>query len=191
MSPVYPDKVSERCRSPRFTERLSGSNAEGLAAAIECGTFVRFRIDVSDGKVGAVSFASNGCGFMVAAADILAEKLQNKKLAELHGLDTNELIAVISTQSSELPPERRHCAATVVDAVRDVFAHYRQTRIEEFRGERALICTCFGVSEETIDDIIRESGAVTTDEVGRLTNAGRGCGSCRMLIQEMIDSTKA
>jgi NifU-like protein len=188
MAPVYPDKVSKRCWSPKFTGQVSRADAEGVAVAIECGTYVRFRIDVTDGTVAGASFASNGCGFMMAAADTLAEYLQDKQLIELHGLDTNELMSVVITGTDLLPPDRKHCAATVVDAVREAFAAYRRSRLEEFRGDRALICTCFGISEDTIENIIRERGAVTTDEISRLTNAGRGCGSCRILLQEMIDS---
>jgi NifU-like protein len=67
-------------------------------------------------------------------------------------------------------------------------AEYRRHRIEEFQGEKALICTCFGVSEETIVNVIAENDLTDVDEVSGLCRAGSGCGSCRMLIAELIDS---
>jgi NAD(P)H-nitrite reductase large subunit len=50
-----------------------------------------------------------------------------------------------------------------------------------------LICTCFGISEDTIQSVISETGAETVEAVGDACNAGTGCGSCRFLIQELID----
>jgi NifU-like protein len=66
-------------------------------------------------------------------------------------------------------------------------ADYRTYAIEEFRGERALICTCFGVSEESVQRYIEAEMPETVAEVTAACRAGGGCGSCRMLIQEMID----
>jgi len=66
-------------------------------------------------------------------------------------------------------------------------AAYRERRVEEFQGEKALICTCFGVSEETIVTAISENSLSDVDQVVDLCRAGSGCGSCRMLIQELVD----
>ena len=88
----------------------------------------------------------------------------------------------------EFPPDRHQCATVCIEALRGAFADFRIRQIEEFQGEKALICTCFGVSEETIESHIRKCRLETVDEVARACNAGSGCGSCRMLIQEIIDA---
>jgi NifU-like protein len=67
-------------------------------------------------------------------------------------------------------------------------ARYRELRIEEFVGEKALICTCFGVSEQAIIQSIEEYSLTDVEEVAGRCRAGSGCGSCRMLIQELIDT---
>jgi NifU-like protein len=87
----------------------------------------------------------------------------------------------------EFPAGRGHCPEIGLEALRAALADYRKFRIEEFSGEKALICTCFGVSEEKIEGVISELGLETVEEVGDACNAGSGCGSCRMLIQEMLD----
>ncbi|MET0752418.1 MAG: (2Fe-2S)-binding protein [Pyrinomonadaceae bacterium] len=133
-------------------------------------------------------FKTNGCGFLVAAADILAEKVSGKKLTELHGLDESELRAEIEAKLETFPENRRHCAKLCLDALHHAFSEFRSFQIEEFAGEKALICTCFGVSEETIEKVVVEKSLQTVEEVTDACNAGGGCGSCQFLIQEIIDS---
>ena len=48
-------------------------------------------------------------------------------------------------------------------------------------------CTCFGVTEERLEGVIRGLKDPSVEAVGDVCNAGMGCGSCRMLIEEMID----
>jgi NifU-like protein len=59
---------------------------------------------------------------------------------------------------------------------------------EEWGGEEALICTCFFVSERTIEREILSRGLQTVSDVTRVCSAGGGCGSCHQLIQEILDT---
>jgi NifU-like protein len=185
----YPPQVDERFRSPLHAGRAPGANAVGTSASFQCGCFARISlaIEAETKTIHAAMFQSNGCGFMVAAADVMAEKLAGKELTGLHSLDEDEFIESAEANLGKFPPERRRCIHVVLEAVRAALADYRALLIEEFRGEKALICTCFGVSEETIEAFVSEHRPESVDEVTVATRAGAGCGSCRMLIQDMID----
>lgn len=50
-----------------------------------------------------------------------------------------------------------------------------------------IICHCFEVSREEIENAIREKGLKTVEEVGEATNAGTSCGGCQEQIQEILD----
>ena len=50
-----------------------------------------------------------------------------------------------------------------------------------------IICHCFEVSREEIENAIREKGLKTVEEVGEVTNAGTCCGGCQEQIQEILD----
>ena len=186
----YPEKIAERLNSLRHTGVSVGVNAVGTEANFSCGSFVRFKlsIDAKSQYVVGANFSSNGCGYMLAAADVLAEAVVNKHLGDLHGLNTAELSALIRDQLDETPKDRRDCIDAATSALRVAFADFRTRQIEEFHGEKALICTCFGITEERIETIIEQNAITSVDQVSRRCNAGSGCGSCRMLIQEMIDS---
>lgn len=185
---IYPPKISELLAAIKHTAPSNG-NAVGSDANFSCGSFVRFRllIDKDDLEVANVSFSSNGCGYMLASAEILSNAVSGRKLSELHGLDSATLSGSTASRLGDIGPGRSECIQVVSNALRNAFADFRSRQIEEFRGEKALICTCFGITEESIENAIRAGGLRTVEDVSSLTNAGSGCGSCRMLIQEMLD----
>ena len=182
----YPDKISKYFSAPRRAGKAAETNAVGTGASFVCGSFVRFylEIDVINKQIRDAKYKTNGCGFAIAAAEVLTERIVGRKLTELHGLDHAELFGEIESEFTE---NRRHCAEICFDALQAALADFRALQIEEFTGEKALICTCFGVSEETIENVISENHAETVEEVGAVCNAGTGCGSCQFLIQELID----
>lgn len=187
---IYSTKVAERLKDLRNCGTARGETAGFTDASFVCGSFVRFSLEINPvtKRVEAVRFKTSGCGYMVAAADVVAASVEGQLLGNLHALGESELNVAIINVLGEAPPDRHHCIDCVITALRGAFADYRTRQIEEFRGVRALICTCFGVTEENIEAHIEESSLTTVDEVGAACNAGTGCGSCRMLIQEMLDT---
>lgn len=187
----YPKQINERFENPQNAGTAEKSNAVGTGASFVCGSFVRFylEVDANTKKIRAAKFKSNGCGFAIAAADVLAERIVGRKLTELHGLE--DLRAEIERELDKFPVHRGHCLEICIDALNQAFADFRASQIEEFAGEKALICTCFGVSEETIERVIKENKTETIEEIGEICNAGTGCGSCQFLIQELIDVPEA
>ncbi len=183
---VYPARVWERITA--VTTNVEPDGSAGRAASFECGCFVEFSLAVNDGRVGNIGVRSNGCGYMLASADALREAVKGRELGDLHGLNDALLSGAIEDALGCLPPERRQCAEVCIDALHAAFAQHRSSRIDEFRGEMALVCTCFGVTEETIDQFIAAAKPRSVDDVTAACRAGGGCGSCRMLIQEMLDN---
>jgi NifU-like protein len=187
---VYPEKVKAHFVCPGHAAgKHQQANAEGNSAGLLCGTYVRVSLCVNGASkfVEQASFRSNGCGYMIAAANVLAHFVEGKLLTDLHGLATSELRSMVEHELGSFDSGRGHCLATAVEAVRSAFKDFRARQIEEFAGEKALICTCFGVTEEKIESMIVNGGAASVEEVGRRCNAGTGCGSCQFMIQEMVD----
>jgi len=187
----YTPEIAKRLLSLKYAARGGPANAVGTGAGFVCGSFVRFylQIDTGTSEIENAAFKTNGCGFAIAAAELLAERLIGRSLTDLHGMDSSDFHTILAAEFGEYPGERAHCFEIALDALRGALADFRALRLEEFRGERALICTCFGVSEDTIEQVITRRSPETVEEVSRLTRAGSGCGSCRMLIQEMLDQS--
>lgn len=51
---------------------------------------------------------------------------------------------------------------------------------------KKVICTCTGTTEEKVKQLI-EKGADDLDKIASATGASTGCGSCDVLIIEMLD----
>ena len=187
---LYPPKIRELFSAPQKAGKAARANAVGTGASFVCGAFARFylEIDAPTREIRDARYKTNGCGFVFAVAELLAAKIVGQQLTGLHGLNHAGLLAEIEAELGALPANRRHCAEICFDALQAAFGDFRALQIEEFAGEKALICTCFGISEETVQMVIAENRAETVEDVGDVCNAGTGCGACRFLIQELIDT---
>ncbi len=186
----YPEKINNRFQNPRNAGELKDANCVGTSATFVCAAVLRIflQIDAATKEILAAKFKTNGCGFAIAWADVLTEKIVGRRLTEFHGLN-EKLAGEIEAELGEFGEKRRHCLELTLDALQNAFADFRKFQIEEFIGEKALICTCFGVSEEKIEKTISEYALETVEQVGEICNAGTGCGSCQPLIQEIIDTS--
>ena len=156
----------------------------GRSASLTCGAHVRFSIQVDAVQVEnghAISqarFRAAGCSDMVAAASMLTERVV--------GLTTAEAAEI--AQHAALEGVDPRCASLACDALLDAIRDFSNAARDDWAGDEALICTCFFVSERTIEREIEARGLTTVAEVTMACNAGAGCGSCHQLIQEILDT---
>ena len=185
----YPEKIEERFRDARGVGKIADANGVGAGASFACGAFVRvfLLIETDAKKIVEAKYKSSGCGFAIATAEVLREKIVGKNLVDLHGLDKDVLQREIENELGKFSDDRAHCAEICFDALHAALADFRRSQIEEFAGEQALICTCFGVSEDAIENLIAQNQLQTVEEVTDICSAGGGCGSCQPLIQEFLD----
>lgn len=179
---TYPRDIEEIIASCAHSGEPDRFDAVGIDANIGCGSWVRFALRIEGGHVSAVGFRSNGCGHMIAAAETLARRLDRCALSELQGLEAAPMLAEGGMSSASHRPA---CSDAALSALRKALAEYRESLIAA-SGDKALACTCFGITVDTIEAAVAK-GADSSEKVQMECRAGGGCGSCRMLIQEIID----
>ncbi|HST42527.1 MAG TPA: molybdopterin-dependent oxidoreductase [Conexibacter sp.] len=54
-----------------------------------------------------------------------------------------------------------------------------------------LVCSCQAVARTTIEAAIRNDALRTVEQVSRRTQAGTGCGGCRLRVQALLDAAEA
>jgi NifU-like protein len=156
---------------PRNVGDADEPSFSGRAASLVCGAHVRFSIQVDEEHlISQAKFRAAGCHVLIAAASILTEQVTGLTTAEAARLDAGATT----------------CAALARDALLDAIREYSNAARDDWSGDEALICTCFFVSERTIEREIQTRGLTTVAEVTRACNAGGGCGSCHQLIQEIL-----
>jgi NifU-like protein len=171
-----------------FNPRNAGDAGEpsftGRAASLRCGAHVRFSIQVDEAHaVSQARFRAAGCEVLVAAASVLTEQVTRLSTADaaVVGQKPAELIEQLGVE-----PGSAQCVEMACEALLDAIRDYSNAAREDWLGDEALICTCFFVSERTIEREIQKYGLTTVAEVTRACNAGAGCGSCHQLIQEIL-----
>ena len=59
-------------------------------------------------------------------------------------------------------------------------------------GERGrLICSCEHIYMQDLVDIVKESGVKSFEELAEFSHAGRVCGRCKMMVQDVINASQS
>jgi len=184
---ISPEVVTGHFFNPRNVGDADEPSFIGRAASLICGAHVRFSIHVDEGQVvSQARFKAAGCSVLVASASLLTERVVNVPTAEaaIIGQNPDEL----ASNFPDLESSKEHCPKLACDALLAAIREYSDAARDEWIGDEALICTCFFVSERTIEHEIASRELTTVAEVTRVCNAGGGCGSCHQLIQEILDT---
>jgi NifU-like protein len=168
--------------NPRNVGDADEPRFEGRSASLVCGAHVRFSIQVDETHaISQAKFRAAGCSVLVASASLLTERVTGLTTAEAATADVTALLDGLNAANE-------HCPGLACEALVAAIREYSNAAREDWAGDEALICTCFFVSERTIEREIQTGGLTTVAEVTRACNAGAGCGSCHQLIQEILAS---
>lgn len=186
----YSGRVREYFLHPRNVGEVAEATAVGDTGSLRCGSALRLslRIDGDSREISDAKFKAAGCGYLIAAASVLTENIKGMPLAEAAALaESSALQSSLAERLAGVPEERAHCLALCCEALAAALDNYHRSAREEWTGDEALICTCFGVSEKSIEQAIRARSLRTIKEVTRACNAGGGCHSCHPLIEDILE----
>jgi NifU-like protein len=176
--------IADHFLNPRNVGDAGEPSFCGRSASLVCGALVRFSIQVDEAHaISQARFRAAGCDVLIAAASLLSEQVYGKNTAEAAAIGQDA-----AALSERLETEKVRCVDLACNALLDAIREYSDAAREEWAGDEALICTCFFVSERTIEREIQTRGLTTVAEVTRVCNAGGGCGSCHQLIQEILET---
>jgi NifU-like protein len=186
--PYYPSRISEHFLAPEHVGDISEADATAESGSFICGAALRLslKIEQETQRVADARFKASGCGYLIAYASVVAEIVRGLTTAEAAAA-CGLLRETLSEYFGAPPPEKEHCLLLCSEALRESVASYSRRVRDEWTGEEALICTCFGISEKRIEQVIADKSLETVGEVTRACNAGGGCQSCHPLIEEMLE----
>jgi NifU-like protein len=187
--PYYPSRINEHFLAPQNVGDIQEADANAEAGSFTCGAILRLslQIDRAAQTILDAKFKAAGCGYLIASASLMTEIIKGLTTAEAAAA-SRLLQEALREHFGATPVEKAHCAHLCSEALRESVAHYSQRVRDEWTGEEALICTCFGISEKRIEQRVSENRLRTVGDVTRACNAGGGCGSCHPLIEEILEN---
>ena len=178
--------INEHFFNPKNVGNIADAEAVARVGSVTCGATLRISLSIDESqRITDAKFKSAGCRYLVAVSSLLTERVKGTTTAEAAILGQSPKRSVID-QLGGWPADRDHCAALASEALISAVRQYSDSVREEWTGDEALICTCFGVSERTIENEIKAGGLRTIAEVTRACNAGAGCRSCYSLIEDIL-----
>ena len=172
--------------NPQNVGDAAAPSFTGRGGSFVCGATARLSIQVDASlNISEAKFRAAGCEVLIATFSILTQRLPGLSPtdAALIGQNPGEFISQF-----EIASDKHHCVRLAFDTLVAGVREYSDAARSEWNGEEALICTCFFVSENMIEDEIKLGQLTTVREVTRACNAGGGCGSCQPLIVEILES---
>lgn len=184
----YPSRINEHFLEPRNVGDISHASTSAEAGSFTCGAILRLSllIDTQTQRIADAQFRAVGCGYLVASASMMTEIIKGLTTAE--AANASGFLPETLMEYFGVPPlDKAHCARLCSEALLEAVTRYSQRVRDEWSGEEALICTCFGISEKRIEQAISEKSLHSVAEVTTACNAGGGCQSCRPLIEEILE----
>jgi NifU-like protein len=183
----YTDIVWDHFYNPRNVGEIDGADGTGEVGSLACGDALKLTFKLDDaGRIQDAKFKTFGCASAIASSSVLTEMIKGMTLEEAEQV-TNKQIA---DSLGGLPDQKMHCSVMGMEALEAAIASYRGGGKPVQHQEGHVICTCFGVTDEEIERIIKENRLQSVEEVTNYCKAGGGCGGCRGDIQTLLDKVR-
>ena len=173
---LFPRNVGDAAE-PSFT---------GRGGSFVCGATARFSIQIDEShNISDAKFRAAGCEVLIATLSLFTERIQAISTADAAVIGQNPEKFL---EEFAIDDDKHHCVRLACDALLAAIREYSDAARSEWNGDEALICTCFFVSEKTIEREIKLGRLTSVQDVTRACSAGGGCGSCQPLIVEILEN---
>ena len=180
----YSDKVIDHFLNPRNVGEIADADGVGEVGSLACGDALRltFKLD-GNGRIKDARFKTFGCASAIATSSVLTEIIRGMSLEEAAKVTNKDIAEYLGG----LPEQKMHCSVMGREALEAAIENYRTGGKKKHELEGRIICTCFGVTENEIERVIRENDLTSVEQVTNYCKAGGGCGGCKGEIEKIIE----
>jgi NifU-like protein len=180
----YTDKVKDHFLNPRNVGEIENPSCWGEVGSLACGDALKLTLKLDEKeKIVDAKFLTFGCASAIASSSALTEIIKGMTLSEADKVTNQDIAKYLG----ELPEQKMHCSVMGREALEAAIRNFRTGSTEPVALKGRVVCTCFGVTEEEVERVIRENTLTEVEQVTNYCKAGGGCGSCRGEIQRIID----
>ncbi len=180
----YTDKVKDHFFNPRNVGEIENADGVGEVGSLACGDALKltFKLD-SDGRIADARFKTFGCASAIATSSVLTEIIKGMTIEEAAKVTNKDIAEYLGG----LPEQKMHCSVMGREALEAAIENYRTGGKKKHELEGKVVCTCFGVTENEIERVIRENNLMDVERVTNYCKAGGGCGGCQGEIEKIIE----
>jgi NifU-like protein len=181
----YTDKVKDHFFNPHNVGEIEDADGVGEVGSLACGDALKltFKLD-KNGKIKEAKFKTFGCASAIATSSVLTDMIKGLTLEEAAKITNRD----IANYLGGLPEQKMHCSVMGREALEAAIENYRSGGKKKHELEGKVVCTCFGVTENEIERVIRENDLTTVEQVTNYCKAGGGCGGCKGEIEKIIEN---
>lgn len=181
----YTDKVKDHFFNPHNVGEIENPDGVGEVGSLACGDALKltFKLD-KNGKIKEAKFKTFGCASAIATSSVLTDMIKGLTLEEAAKITNRD----IADYLGGLPEQKMHCSVMGREALEAAIENYRGGGKKKHELEGRVVCTCFGVTENEIERVIRENDLTTVEQVTNYCKAGGGCGGCKGEIEKIIEN---
>jgi NifU-like protein len=181
----YTDKVKEHFFHPHNVGEIENPDGVGEVGSLACGDALKltFKLD-ENGKIKDAKFKTFGCASAIATSSVLTDMLKGLTIEQAAKITNKD----IADYLGGLPEQKMHCSVMGREALEAAIENYKSGGKKKHELEGRVICTCFGVTENEIERVIRENDLTTVEQVTNYCKAGGGCGGCHGEIEKIIEN---
>jgi len=180
----YTEKTLDHFRNPRNVGVIENPDGVGEVGSLACGDALKLTFKLGpDKRIADAKFQTFGCASAIASSSALTEIIKGMTVDEAAKVTNQDIAEYLGG----LPEQKMHCSVMGREALEIAVENYRtgnKTGKKLLAGK--VVCTCFGVTEEEIEHVVRDNNLTTVDEVTNYCKAGGGCGGCKPDIEAII-----
>ena len=179
----YTDKVKDHFFNPRNVGEIENPDGVGEVGSMACGDALKltFKLD-KNGRIADAKFKTFGCASAIATSSVLTEIIKGMTIEQAAKVTNKD----IADYLGGLPEQKMHCSVMGREALEAAIENYHTGGRKKHQLEGKVVCTCFGVTENEIERVIRENDLTTVEQVTNYCKAGGGCGGCRGEIEKIV-----
>lgn len=184
----YTEKVLDHFRNPRNVGVIDNADGVGEVGSLACGDALKLTFKLGpDETITDAKFQTFGCASAIASSSALTEMLKGKTIEEAEKITNRDIAEYLGS----LPEQKMHCSVMGREALEVAIENYRTGNTSKRILEGKVVCTCFGVTEEEVERVIRDNNLTTVEQVTNYCKAGGGCGNCHPDIEALIEKHQA
>ena len=186
---VYTDTVKDHFMNPRNLWKEDDKfepDGVGEVGSLACGDQMRVGIKVENDKIVDLKWLTYGCASAIASTSMMSEMAIGMTLSEAYKLNPKEIMDSLGG----LPEHKFHCSVLGDKALRAAIDDYLEKHglPNPYKAKVAtIICECKGVTDQRIEELVKEDKVHNLAELQEITGAGTVCGKCLHKLEDLLE----